>query len=71
MKKEEIENKIEALNISISKSVQSLKFDDGKEVVYRSVDEMIKARNILLNELSKVTNKQRTIKSYAIFNKGV
>jgi fructose-specific phosphotransferase system component IIB len=71
MKKEEIENKIEALNISISKSVQSLKFDDGKEVVYRSVDEMIKARNILLNELSKVTKKQRTIKSYAIFNKGV
>ncbi len=32
MKKEEIEAKIEALNNSISKSVYSVKFDDGREV---------------------------------------
>jgi hypothetical protein len=48
-----------------------VKFDDGKEVVYRSIDEMLKARQILLNELSKVTKKQRTMLSYSIFNKGV
>jgi len=71
MKKEEIENRLEALNNSISKSIHSVKFDDGKEVVYRSIDEMLKARQILLNELSKVTKKQRTIMSYSIFNKGV
>ncbi len=71
MKKEEIEARLEALNNSISKSVHSVKFDDGKEVVYRSIEEMLKARQLLLNELAKVLNKKNNGFKYAIFNKGV
>ena len=71
MKKEEIEARLEALNNSISKSVQSVKFDDGREVVYRSIEEMLKARQLLLNDLAKATNKKNTAFKYAIFNKGV
>lgn len=58
MKIEEIEARLETLNNSISKSVHSVKFNDGKEVVYKSIEEMIKERHLLLNELAKVSNKK-------------
>lgn len=67
----DLESRLKAIDNSISKSVQSVKFDDGREVVYRSVNELLKARQLILNELSKNSGKKNSYIKKIIFNKGV
>ncbi len=43
----------------------------GERFVYRSIEEMLKARQLLQNELAKVSNKKNNGFKYTIFNKGV
>ncbi len=65
---EKINKRIEAINDSISRGVHSVKFDQ-KEIIYRSLDEMLKARELLKNELNK--GKSRSKRFSAIFSRGL
>ncbi len=68
MDTDEIKKRIDLINYAISKNIQSIKFD-GKEVVYRSLNDMLKAKAALQNELNKVNKKRNRVQ--AIFSRGL
>jgi len=59
------------LTKAISKGTLRAKAADGKEHWYRSVDQMIKARQLLENDLSKLTKPTRKRRALNIHVVGV
>jgi hypothetical protein len=68
MDNENIKKRIDLINEAISRNVHSVKFDQ-KEIVYRSLDEMLKAREIFKSELNK--GKSRSKRISAVFSRGL
>lgn len=72
MEYEKIKKRIDAINNAIAMGINSVKFENNKEITYRSLDEMLKIRNILMSQISNQNeNNSRGRRVSAIFNKGL
>ena len=70
METEKIQKQIESINDAISKGVYSVRFEN-KEVVYRSLDEMLRTRDLFLNQINKTKQKSRTTRNSFVFSRGL
>ena len=49
------QNDLDAINQAIASAELSVRFSDGKEVRYRTMDELLKARDLISQELVAAT----------------
>ena len=71
MTEDELNKKIETLTNAIASGTLRAKDKDGKEHVYRSVNQMIQARQLLQQDLAGLLSPSRKRRALSIFNTGV
>lgn len=59
---------LEAINRAIATGELRVRYRDGREVTYRSMDELEKARRIMADDISRAAGRPRTTWSIARFD---
>lgn len=62
---------LDNLDKAIAKGYLTVRHSDGKQITYRTVDEMVKARDLIKKELAKSDGKRRRRAFVARTTKGL
>ncbi len=58
------------LERAVASGVMRVRYSDGKEVTYRSTDELLRAIGVVKGQLAQASGAPRTMSAFASFSRG-
>lgn len=61
---------LETLERAVATGVMRVRYSDGKEVTYRTTDELLRAIGVVKGEIARAAGAPRTMAAFASFTRG-